>query len=33
MVRDAMVAQPRGNIRGGGAKSEGRRFPDTTIAH
>jgi hypothetical protein len=32
MVRDAMVAQPRGNIRGG-AKSEGRRFPDTTIAH
>jgi hypothetical protein len=32
MVRDAMVAQPRGNIRGG-AKSEGRRFPGATIAH
>ena len=32
MVRDAMVAQPRGDFRGG-AKSEGRRFPGATIAH
>ena len=32
MVRDAMVAQPRGNVRGG-AKSEGRRFPGTTVAY
>jgi hypothetical protein len=32
MVRDAMVAQPRGNILGG-ANSEGRRFPGTTITH
>jgi len=32
MVRDAMVAQPRGNVRGG-AKSEGRRFSASTVAH
>ncbi len=32
MVRDAMVAQPRGNVRGG-ANSEGRRFPGTAIDH
>jgi hypothetical protein len=32
MVRDAMVAQPRGNVRGG-VNSEGRRFSGTTFAH
>jgi hypothetical protein len=32
MVRDAMVAQPSGNVPGGG-KSEGRRFPGATFDH